>query len=113
MEQRINCLDKDILPTSRGKGLDLDDLARKWVIAELMCNMRLNKAEFYSRFGQKFDEYFDDESEHIKECESLNLLSNESENIKITSEGKLMVRYICSGFDAYLKKNKRLFSSLV
>ena len=106
-------LDNDKLPVKRGLCLNKDDRIRKWVIAELMCNMRLSKKRFQRRFSLDFDTYFTDEQAHLNDCVKQGLISNSERCIIVKDEGKLVVRFISSGFDSYLSKNKRLFSSLV
>lgn len=106
-------LDKGHVPLSKLKVLDNDDLIRKWTIQELMCNLKVNKSEFAKIFHTEFDEYFKEEKEFLSPLLIKGFLSDTEKILQVEETGKLLIRYICSGFDAYLKKNARMFSSLV
>ena len=106
-------LDKDQIPVSKVKVLNQDDLIRKWTIQELMCNLKINKSVFMELFHQSFDEYFASEKEFLAPLIDKKFVFDNENEIYVADSGRLLIRYICSGFDAYLKKNARLFSSLV
>ena len=106
-------LDNSRVPVSKIKVLDQDDLIRKWSIQELMCNLKVDKAEFKELFKVSFDDYFKDEKEFLAPLISKGFLLDSEKYLHVEETGKLLIRYICSGFDAYLKKNARMFSSLV
>ncbi|MGE4170102.1 MAG: oxygen-independent coproporphyrinogen III oxidase [Candidatus Margulisiibacteriota bacterium] len=108
-------LDQGQLPISRGLALSPDDQQRQWVIAQLMCHFRLIKAEFNTRFAADFDTLFATEQAHLATCEQDGLLTQTPEGIHITDLGKLFIRNVCMGFDAYFQaaQTKRRFSKTV
>ncbi|OGW95742.1 MAG: oxygen-independent coproporphyrinogen III oxidase [Omnitrophica WOR_2 bacterium GWA2_45_18] len=91
------------LPVERGKVLTRDDQIRQWVIHALMCHFRIEKAEFSKKFSVSFDEYFKTEHDHLNHCAEDGLIRLEPEGITATGLGKIFIRNVCMGFDAYLK----------
>lgn len=106
-------IDKGQIPVAKAKVLSHDDLIRKWTIQELMCNLKVNKAVFEELFHTDFDKYFVEEKEFLASLISKDVVVDTEKELYVRNSGRLLIRYICSGFDAYLKKNARLFSSLV
>lgn len=92
------------LPIERGLILSEDDLIRQWVINSLMCRFLLDKSEFAAQFQHSFDSYFADATEHLTACAQQGLLQHDNDIITISDIGKLFIRNICMGFDAYLQK---------
>lgn len=97
-------LRRNELPIERGKTLSHDDQIRQWVINHLMCQFEIDKWEFQTRFQLEFDEYFEEEQEHLSRCVQDGLISFSSEKIKATELGKIFVRNVCMGFDWYLRQ---------
>ncbi len=97
-------LNLNTLPVERGLVLSDDDLIRQWVINALMCQFTINKAEFKSMFNVEFNFYFAREQTHIVECQKQGLLDFNDNTMTISEIGKLFIRNICMGFDAYLQK---------
>lgn len=107
-------LDKGQLPLERGLELSQDDHIRQWVIQSLMCHFKLDKQELFSRYHVKFDHYFSDSIGHLNTCESQGLIEFTEQGILVTPLGRLFVRNVAMGFDAYLKQNsERRFSRTV
>jgi oxygen-independent coproporphyrinogen-3 oxidase len=107
-------LDDGRLPLERGLELSQDDHIRQWVIQSLMCHFKLDKEEFFSRYHVNFDLYFSESMSHLKTCESQGLIELTDQGIRVTQLGRLFVRNVAMGFDAYLKQNsERRFSRTV
>lgn len=106
-------LDGNLLPLDRGKFLSDDDHRRQWVITQLMCHFRLSKSEFFALFSIPFDTHFSEEHPHISNCIQEGLLTIQNDSLCVTDLGKLFVRNICMGFDAYLSKGHQRFSKTV
>ncbi|RTZ59705.1 MAG: oxygen-independent coproporphyrinogen III oxidase [Gammaproteobacteria bacterium] len=107
-------LDEGVLPTFRGIELNRDDLIRREVITELICNFRLDKGQIETKFGIDFDTYFESELEELKPMEEDGLLILSSDGIKVTPLGRLLIRNICMVFDIYTKRRKeRRFSRTI
>lgn len=92
------------LPIERGKELNEDDQIRQWVINSLMCRFQVDKKEFQNKFYRAFDEYFQEEEEHIVCCQMEGLISMEDGLLQVTELGKIFIRNVCMGFDWYLRQ---------
>jgi len=97
-------LDKEELPIERGKILTKDDQIRRWAINALICQFEVSKIKFTEEFNLKFDDYFGEEKEHLKQCVEDELIVFEEEAIKVTELGKIFIRNVCMGFDYYLRQ---------
>lgn len=99
----------------KGLNLDEDDLIRRELISELMCHFELNRHRFSEKFNIEFDDFFDFEKEHLEKCVREGLCEDDGQNIKVTELGKLFVRNIAMGFDAYLREKgqHRRFSKVI
>ena len=107
-------LDGGVLPTFRGIELNQDDLIRREVITELICNFRLEIRQIEDKFGIDFDTYFESELEELKPMEADGLLTLSGKEIKVTPLGRLLIRNICMVFDIYTKRRReRRFSRTI
>jgi oxygen-independent coproporphyrinogen-3 oxidase len=101
-------IDRDALPIERGVSLSQDDVIRRTVIMELMCQFELSKDEFEEKyhlsFDQDFDEYFASERWELKKLEADGLIRLSHNHIEVTPAGRLLIRNIASAFDIYLKQ---------
>ncbi len=97
-------LDEGKIPVFRGYELTWDDMLRRKVITELMCNFRVNKKEVEEQFDIDFDDYFDDALENLRAFEEDDLLSVEPDRISVYPQGRLLIRNIAMNFDYYLQK---------
>ncbi len=101
-----SALEKGFLATERGKVLHQDDQIRLWIINAFMCQFSLNTQTFEQIFGLSFGDYFQDEQAHIQNCLKEGLLTQNGYIYQATELGKLFIRNICMGFDAYFKPSK-------
>lgn len=115
MKEYSGSLDVNEYPLDRGLVLSEDDLLRKKVIEDLMCRFAIDKSEWEEKTGQPFGDLFQAEEEHLKNCLDDGLLKEEGNALVVTDLGKLFVRNICMGFDAYLRKQEtyQRFSSVI
>lgn len=101
-------IDQGILPIERGVSLTQDDVIRRTVIMELMCQFELSKDEFEEKyhlsFDQDFDEYFASERWELKKLEADGLIHLSHNHIEVTPAGRLLIRNIAAAFDSYLKQ---------
>jgi oxygen-independent coproporphyrinogen-3 oxidase len=111
-------LDEGQLPVERGYALTDDDRLRRYVIGELMCNFRLERAQVRARFGVELGEYFAGEIESLCEPDGPvtdGLLEVAPDALTVTPRGRLFVRNICMAFDRYLAahQNRPVFSRTI
>ena len=98
-------IDAGRFPVERGYALTGDDQVRGFVIAELMCNFQLDRADLRERFGVELDEYFASELETLARpggAVADGLLVIQGSGLRVTPRGRLFVRNICMVFDQYL-----------
>ena len=108
----------DHLPIERGVVLSRDDILRRAVIMELMCQFELSKAaieeKYHLNFEQDFDTYFARERQDLETLAADGLVRLTPNHIEITPAGRLLVRNVAAVFDTYLRNRKiRQFSQSV
>ncbi|MBI4478236.1 MAG: oxygen-independent coproporphyrinogen III oxidase, partial [Acidobacteria bacterium] len=97
-------LDAGRFPIERGLVLTPDDLIRRFVITQLMCNFRLEVAAV-ERFGISFEHYFARELRALAEGPAAHgFLAIRPDRLEVTPRGRLFVRNICMEFDIYLRR---------
>ena len=97
-------IDVGLLPTYRGIELNDDDVVRREVITELICNFVLDKKAIEEKFRLDFDNYFESELKELKEMERDGLIHLGERFLKVTPLGRLLIRNICMVFDVYTKR---------
>jgi oxygen-independent coproporphyrinogen-3 oxidase len=110
-----DALDKGELPVARGYQLNADDRVRRYVITQLMCNFRVQKAEVRERFDVEFDTYFERSLERLAEPLDAGFVELSDDAVAVTAAGRLFVRNVCMAFDRYLeqKTDRPVFSRTV
>ncbi len=97
----IAAIESKQLGIERGVTLTSDDLIRRSLIMQLMCEFSLPIKNFESRFKINFSQYFKQELDTLKSMQKDSLLTLDAESIQITPQGRLLVRNICQVFDIY------------
>jgi len=100
-----NALEAGRFPIDRGYALSADDVLRRHVITELMCNFYVDRAETSRRFDVEFDGYFNRELAALAAPGGPiadGFLRIEGNSLEVTDRGRLFVRNICMHFDKYL-----------
>ncbi|HEY6867149.1 MAG TPA: oxygen-independent coproporphyrinogen III oxidase [Candidatus Eisenbacteria bacterium] len=93
-------------PVERGYALDEDDVVRRYVITQLMCNGRVDGAEIERLFGIPFAGTFAAELAELTAPGSPaehGLVAVTPAGIEVTALGRLFVRNVCMIFDRYLR----------
>jgi oxygen-independent coproporphyrinogen-3 oxidase len=111
-------LDGGRFPTERGYVLSHDDLIRRYVITQLMCNFAVSRAALRERYAVDFDRYFASELDAIGGAggpAADGFVTIDAEGLGITDRGRPFVRNICMTFDRYLasRQNTPVFSRTV
>jgi oxygen-independent coproporphyrinogen-3 oxidase len=97
-------LDAGRFPVERGFVLDADDLVRRHVIAQVMCNFQVDVPAVERRFGIPFNRYFATELAELAAGPALDgLVSLRDGGLRVTPLGRPFVRNICMSFDRYLR----------
>jgi oxygen-independent coproporphyrinogen-3 oxidase len=102
------------LAVLRGVELNADDLLRRDVITQLICNFRLRFADIEARHGIRFAEYFGLELSELPRMADDGLLTLNEEGIQVLPAGRLLIRNICMVFDQYLRVAEQVrFSKVI
>ena len=113
-EEYYAAIDQQQLPVFRGVELDVDDILRRDVITELICNFRLRFIDIEQRNNIKFSEYFATELEELKVMVKDGLVTMDEESITVATAGRLLIRNVCMVFDRYLReKSEQRFSKVI
>ncbi len=99
-------IDSGALPVFRGILLNQDDLLRKYIIGQIMCQFYLNYAEIGSKFNLNFNQYFAYEIREIDRLVELNLINITPEGFKVTDTGRFLIRNVAVIFDKYYQQTK-------
>ncbi|WP_299687080.1 oxygen-independent coproporphyrinogen III oxidase [uncultured Vibrio sp.] len=91
----------------RGVALDDDDLVRREVIKQLICNFKLDKTMIESEFSVSFNHYFKQDLELLQTFIDDELVEVDANEIRVTLRGRLLIRNICMCFDKYLRVKAR------
>lgn len=91
----------------KGVALDNDDLLRREVIKQLICNFKLDKTQIESEFSVKFNRYFKEDLELLQTFINDELVEVDDKEIRVTLRGRLLIRNICMCFDKYLRAKAR------
>ncbi|MFB2938758.1 oxygen-independent coproporphyrinogen III oxidase [Aerosakkonemataceae cyanobacterium BLCC-F154] len=99
-------IDEGRLPIERGVTLSRDDIIRRTIIMELMCQFQLSKYDieekYHLSFDLDFEEYFIKERYNLRLLEADGLIHLSHDRIQVTPSGRLLIRNIASAFDKYL-----------
>lgn len=114
-----NALDREVMPIEKGFKLSQDDLIRRTVIKELMCQFKLSAQELESKYNLGFDcdfnDYFAKELSALDVLEADGLLRRLGDGLEVTPRGRILIRNIAAVFDAYLqnKSKQQMFSRAI
>ena len=107
-------LTKEQIPVFRGIELENDDILRREIINQLMCNNSLDIKKLEKKWEINFKKYFKSSLENLQQMEDDGLLNIEKTKLTITTSGRLLARSICMQFDRYLQeKNNNRFSRVI
>lgn len=109
LPEYYKALDEGRFPIERGYALSADDMVRRRVITELMCNFHVERQEIEDQFGIDVDEYFASEFRGLFANGGPvdnGLLTITDRGLTVTPRGRLFVRTICMHFDKYLPSHE-------
>ncbi|GAB1438350.1 oxygen-independent coproporphyrinogen III oxidase [Providencia sp.] len=99
----------------RGLVLTDDDCLRRDVIKTLICNFQLDFAQIEALYPIDFKSYFKEDLELLEPMAEDGLVEISEIGIKVTPQGRLLIRNICMCFDVYLRgqMRQRQFSRVI
>ena len=104
LEEYYDLLDAGELPVDRGFALNSDDVVRRRVIMDLMCNKPIDFSKIGKEHEIEFETYFAHELSSLSTFLDEGLISIEPGLIRILPKGRLFVRGVAMVFDHYLKQ---------
>ena len=115
LEEYYQRIDSGKLAIFRGVEIDEDDLLRRAVIMELICHFKLTFADIEKEFNVGFPEYFASELKALAKMKEDGLIELDSQQVRVTPKGRLLIRNICMVFDRYLKSpsTQQRFSKVI
>lgn len=111
-------IDAGELPVERGYGLSEDDLIRRYIITELMCNGRIRSTDVGERFSVDFTTTFAAERDVLSAPGGLvdeGMVQVTDEGIEATELGCTFIRNVARVFDAHtnIPTDKPMFSKTI
>lgn len=108
-------LDKEILPIFKGMLLNQDDLIRKYIIGQIMCQFNLDFASVGKYLDIDFVSYFASEIKALEPLVELGLIELNSKGFAVTDTGRFLIRNVAVVFDKYFQENKdkKRFSKVI
>ena len=106
LDEYYTILDAGHLPVLRGLQLDQDDLLRRELIGQLMCQFALNTEMFAKEHQISFSNYFKNEIEDLKTLEDAGLLEWHGNSMKVPIKGRLLARRVAMTFDRHLRESQ-------
>lgn len=107
-------IDSGKLPTIRGVELNQDDIIRRKVITEIMCNMTLDFAAVGELFSINTHDYFAAEILRLHALHDDGLLTLTDSGFVVNAPGRLLIRNIAMIFDKYLQQaGSNTFSKVI
>jgi oxygen-independent coproporphyrinogen III oxidase len=110
LKDYYQAIDTGIMPIVKGVSLNRDDILRRTVIMELMCQFQLSidavEEKYHIAFDTDFNEYFARELSELKLLEADGLIRMLPNGIEVTPSGRLLIRNIASIFDAHTRQRK-------
>ncbi|MBD2198531.1 MULTISPECIES: oxygen-independent coproporphyrinogen III oxidase [Calothrix] len=110
LKSYYQAIDTGKMPIEKGVSLNRDDILRRTVIMELMCQFRLSiddvEEKYHIAFDTDFNEYFARELSELRLLEADGLIRMIPNGIEVTPSGRLLIRNIASIFDAHTRQRK-------
>jgi oxygen-independent coproporphyrinogen-3 oxidase len=94
------------LATDRGIALSQDDVRRRRIITQIMCN-------FFVDLGPGAEAEFSSELTRLRALQAEGLVTVSGSQVEVTPLGRIFVRNVAAIFDAYLTEQSRPFSRAV
>jgi oxygen-independent coproporphyrinogen-3 oxidase len=108
------CLKQSRIPVFRGIELEADDVLRREIINDLMCNNSLDIDKLERKWGIDFKTYFKSSLNNLQKMADDGLLKISNSRLTITTSGRILARSICMQFDRYLQeKSSTRFSRVI
>ncbi len=102
----VNALSQGTLPVAKGLSLNPEDLLRRAVINQLICQFECDFAAISEQWQINFEQHFAQELAQLKPMINDGLIIRTEHGLRVTDQGRLLIRRICMVFDEYLSSGK-------
>lgn len=102
IQRYTQSIEQGELPSFKGLTLTRDDQLRQAVINQLICHFELKFEPFNHAYHIDFEHYFAAALYELEPLINDNLVVRSADGLKVSSDGRLLIRRICMAFDAYL-----------
>ncbi len=99
-------LDQGRLPLAKGLEMTRDDLVRRAVIHDLLCQSEIVITDFEQKWAVNFNAYFASDVASLIDLQNDGLVQVSPELIRITPKGRFLARIVAMRFDRYLREAK-------
>jgi oxygen-independent coproporphyrinogen-3 oxidase len=115
LEDYYDHLNHRRFPIIKGLALSKDDIVRRAVIMEIMCQGRLDYQSIELAYLINFKEYFSSEMNLLRNFQEKDFIDLDDSGIQVTDTGWFFVRAIAMIFDRYLQldQNRTRFSKIL
>jgi oxygen-independent coproporphyrinogen-3 oxidase len=100
------------LATARGIAISADDRLRREVIERLMCDLEVDLADVARRHGRRPD-IFATSLPALIDLEKDGVACRTGWHVRVTEQGRPLVRAVCAAFDTYLQSGAARHSAAV
>ncbi|HMU39783.1 MAG TPA: oxygen-independent coproporphyrinogen III oxidase [Pseudomonadota bacterium] len=97
-------VEQNSLPVHRGYSLNRQDVIRRDLIMQLLCNLKLDFRAFSDEHGIAFRDFFANELQQLHALCQDGLCKIEQDTLHILPPGQLLLRVVASVFDETLSK---------
>jgi oxygen-independent coproporphyrinogen III oxidase len=105
-------IDDGILPIGRTRGLTQEDILRRAVIEQIMCNMKVDLRALCREYGVS-DDHFSAEEEKLQPLVEDDICTLENGVLTLPEEGRPLMRMVAATFDTYLQEGQKKHSRAV
>lgn len=113
VDDYISSIKMSKLPIRKGYGLNIQEIAIREVITDLMCNMHLNWVDISGRFNMDIDEFknlVNYKESRFVDFSKDNILNYSDISVNITEEGLPFIRNVAASFDPLVTGQNNQFS---
>ena len=102
-------IDEGEFPILRGFKLNDDDILRREVIINIICNGLVSFSKIEKKYNIKFQDYFKNELNSLHNFEEDGLLKLFNDKIVVQPVGRIFVQHIAKTFDKYLQEANKIY----
>ncbi len=106
LDDYSSAIDGEVSPITKGIQLTQDDLLRRSVIMELICNFSLDFSTIEKQWDIDFSHYFKNALQDLSQLEADGLVVFTETGLEVPSKGRLLIRRVCMAFDYYLEQQR-------